>query len=185
MSDALTASAPGSSSGPGSDPFALLGLPRGMAVDPHALDEAYRGLQARVHPDRYADKTDAERRVAMQWATAANEAYRTLRKPLQRARYLIEAAGVGLGEQDNTAMPAAFLMQQMEWRESLEAATDMTQIDALAAEVRAARSRALDELGRTIDDLGDHAQAARQVRELMFVERFASDVDARAEALEQ
>jgi molecular chaperone HscB len=92
---------------------------------------------------------------------------------------------VSVGAEDNTAMPAVFLMQQMEWRELLEAATDMTQIDALAAEVRAARSRALDELGRTIDDLGDHAQAARQVRELMFVERFASDVDARAEALEQ
>jgi molecular chaperone HscB len=88
-----------------------------MAVDPQALDQAYRALQAQVHPDCFADRSDAERRVAMQWAAAANEAYRVLKKPLPRAKYLIESAGVVLGEQDNTAMPAEFLMQQMEWRE--------------------------------------------------------------------
>ena len=168
-----------------SDDFELLGLPRRYAQDPTAIDARWRTVLGEVHPDRFVSEGAAAQRLAMQWSVRINEAHRRIKDPIRRAAYLCELQGVSVGAEDNTAMPAVFLMQQMEWRESLEAATDMTQIDALAAEVRAARLRALDELGRTIDDLGDHAQAARQVRELMFVERFASDVDARAEALEQ
>jgi len=168
-----------------SDDFELFDLPRCHAQDVSAIDAKWRSLLAQVHPDRFVSEGAAAQRLAMQWSVRINEAYRRLRDPLQRAAYLCELHGTPISAEDNTAMPAAFLMQQMEWRESLEAATGITQIDALAAEVRDARSRALGELGRTIDDLGDHAQAARQVRELMFIERFASDVDARAEALEQ
>jgi molecular chaperone HscB len=168
-----------------SDDFELLGLPRCHAQDPAAIDAGWRSLLAKVHPDRFVSEGAAAQRLAMQWAVRVNEAHRRIKDPIRRAAYLCELNGQPIGAEDNTAMPAAFLMQQMEWRESLEAATDLAQIDALAAEVRAARGRALEELGRTIDDRGDHAQAARQVRELMFIERFAGDVDARAEALEQ
>lgn len=168
-----------------SDDFELLGLPRRQAQDPAAIDAGWRSLLAQVHPDRFVSEGAAAQRLAMQWSVRINEAHRRIKDPIRRAAYLCELHGASIGAEDNTAMPVAFLMQQMEWRESLEAAKDISEIDALAAEVRAARSRSLDELGRTIDERGDHAQAARQVRELMFVERFASDVDARAEALEQ
>jgi molecular chaperone HscB len=47
------------------------------------------------------------------------------------------------------------------------------------------RTRSIDELCASIDERGDYAQAAQQVRSLMFVERFSRDVDQRAEALEQ
>ena len=168
-----------------SDDFELLGLPRRYAQDPTAIDARWRTVLGEVHPDRFVSEGVAAQRLAMQWSVRINEAHRRIKDPIRRAAYLCELHGASIGAEDNTAMPAAFLMQQMEWRESLEAAKDICEIDALAAEVRAARSRSLDELGRTIDERGDHAQAARQVRELMFVERFASDVDARAEALEQ
>jgi molecular chaperone HscB len=69
--------------------FELLGLPAQYAVDPARLEHGYRELQSQVHPDRFAAATEAERRVAMQWATRVNEAYRTLRNPLERARYLL------------------------------------------------------------------------------------------------
>ena len=73
--------------------FELLGLPVAYAVDAAALDRAYRDLQGQVHPDRFASASEAERRVAMQWATRANEAYRTLRNPIDRARYLLGLKG--------------------------------------------------------------------------------------------
>ena len=168
-----------------SDDFELLGLPHRQAQDPTAIDARWRALLAEVHPDRFVSQGAAAQRLAMQWSVRINEAHRRVKDPIRRAAYLCELHGAPIGAEDNTAMPAAFLMQQMEWRESLEATADISEIDALAAEVRAERSRALDELARTIDERGDHVQAARQVRELMFVERFASDVDARAEALEQ
>ena len=73
--------------------FELFGLPVAYSVDPAALERAYRDLQGRVHPDRFASASEAERRVAMQWATRANEAYRTLRNPIDRARYLLSLKG--------------------------------------------------------------------------------------------
>ena len=86
-----------------------------------------------MHPDRFASGTAAERRVAMQWATRANEAYTTLRSPQRRAAYLVERAGVPINAETNTAMPPAFLMQQMEWREALdEVRGDSAALDALS-----------------------------------------------------
>ncbi|MFA9216411.1 MAG: Fe-S protein assembly co-chaperone HscB, partial [Sphingomonadaceae bacterium] len=99
--------------------FELFQLPQRFALDTSALDVAYRDVQGRVHPDKFVNATDAEKRVAMQWATRANEAYQTLKNPQKRAQYLCELHGVDLQTESNTAMPMAFLMQQMEWREAL------------------------------------------------------------------
>ena len=168
-----------------SDDFELFDLPSRHEQDPSAIDAKWRALLAQVHPDRFVSEGAAAQRLALQWSVRINEAYRRLKDPLQRAAYLCELHGVAIAAEDNTAMPAAFLMQQMEWRESLEEAQDLTQVDALAADVRAVRSRSLDELRASIDERSDYAQAAQQVRSLMFVERFSRDVDQRAEALEQ
>ena len=138
------------------DFFTLMGLPQSYAIDTARLDSAYRELQARVHPDRFVSGTDAEKRLAMQWATHANEAYRTLRRPLDRARYLLKLRGVDTGEQDNTAMPAEFLMQQMEWREAVADVANAAQLDALVATFAAERRRLFAELaghGKFRDDL--------------------------------
>ena len=94
--------------------FDLFALPAAFSVDLGALDAAYRDVQGQVHPDRFVNATDAEKRVAMQWATRANEAYQTLKNPQKRAQYLCELHGVDLKTESNTAMPAAFLMQQMD-----------------------------------------------------------------------
>ena len=95
------------------DFFALFGLPARYEVDEAALDAAYRTVQSQAHPDRFANAGDAERRVAMQWAAHANEAYRTLRQPLKRAIYLLHLRGVDIQAESNTAMAPEFLMQQM------------------------------------------------------------------------
>ena len=79
------------------DHFELFGLAPRFAIDLDALERAYKDVQGRVHPDRFASGTAAERRVAMQWATRANEAYATLRNPQKRAQYLCELNGVDLG----------------------------------------------------------------------------------------
>ncbi len=98
--------------------FELFGLPVRFAVDSAALDAAFRDVQGKVHPDKFVNASDAEKRVAMQWATRANEAYQTLKNPQKRAGYLCELNGAPLQVESNTAMPLAFLMQQMEWREA-------------------------------------------------------------------
>ena len=96
------------------DHFSLFGLPTAYALDAVALERAYREIQARIHPDRFVNSGEAEKRASMQWTTRVNEAYRTLKDPVLRAKYLLEQAGEDVGFETNTAMPPAFLMRQME-----------------------------------------------------------------------
>lgn len=166
--------------------FALFRMTPKFAIDASQLDAAYRELQSQVHPDKFAAATDAEKRVAMQWATRANEAYQTLKNPLKRATYLCELNGIDLGIESNTAMPPAFLMQQMEWREALDDARDAKDVAALEGidtELRAMRKQQLDEIAALLDG-GHYEQAGGRVRQLMFVERFAEEVGRAFETLE-
>ena len=170
-----------SASGRDLDHFALLGLPRRFQVDAARLDAAWRELQAKVHPDRFATASDAERRVAMQWASRVNEAYRTLKSPLARARYLCELHGSPIQAESNTAMAPAFLMQQMQWHEALDDARSAGTADAfdsLHRDIQAARAEVLSAVAGLLDaDPPDAAAAVGRIREWMFLERLADQVD--------
>ncbi|HEY0268873.1 MAG TPA: Fe-S protein assembly co-chaperone HscB, partial [Methyloradius sp.] len=111
--------------------FELFNLPATFSVDSKLLDSNYRKLQSEVHPDRFVTSSPAERMKSMQMATLTNDAYQTLKQPLSKARYLLKLAGIDTGEENNTAMPADFLMLQMEWRETIEDARNAKDIDAL------------------------------------------------------
>ncbi|AGK48422.1 Fe-S protein assembly co-chaperone HscB [Burkholderia thailandensis MSMB121] len=166
--------------------FDLFHLPAQFALDEPTLDAAYRAVQSQVHPDRFAAAGDAQKRIAMQWATRANEAYQTLRDPLKRATYLLHLRGVDVGAENNTAMEPAFLMQQMEWRERIEdaaAAKNVGELDALLAELRDDRRARLAKLGVLLDSGSDQG-AAEAVRQLMFVERVSAEIGAQIERLE-
>ena len=159
----------------------MFGLPQAYALDAGALDRAFRELQAKVHPDRFANAGDAERRASMQWSTRANEAYRLLKDPVQRARYLLELHGVDTGFETDTAMPVDFLARQIELREALEEAKarqDAAALDAMKRDL-AASSRALEaDLASRIDGAQDYAGAAGAVRRLQFLKRLAEEVEA-------
>jgi molecular chaperone HscB len=166
--------------------FDLFQLPATFALDMSALDAAYRDVQSRVHPDKFVNATDAEKRVAMQWATRANEAYQTLKNPQKRAQYMCEQNGVDLKTESNTAMPMDFLMQQMEWREALgeaRAAKDVEALDALDVQVRQDRQQRMARIGQQLD-AGDYEHAAQGVRALMFLEKFSEEVHYAFEAIE-
>ncbi|MFN4004851.1 MAG: Fe-S protein assembly co-chaperone HscB [Hylemonella sp.] len=167
-----------------SDDFELFGLPRRFAQDRAEIDARWKQLQRQAHPDRFADQGTAAQRVAMQWSVRINEAYQRLKDPLRRAAYLCELAGVPVRAERHTAMPAEFLMQQMQWREALEEAQDPAALQALAAEVEQSRRAHLQRLEQLLDAQRDYAAAVEQVRALMFIERFASDIDARHEQME-
>lgn len=166
------------------DDFALLGLPRRFALDRAQLDAAWKTLQARVHPDRFAAEGAAAQRVAMQWAVRVNEAYQRLKNPLQRAAYLCELAGVSVGQHSNTAMPGDFLMQQMHWREALDDASNMPDVEQLAAEVQAEHAQRMGRLTQWLDTDANPAQAALEVRALMFIERLDEEIQTRLEKFE-
>jgi molecular chaperone HscB len=167
------------------DDFKLFGLPEAFALDAARLDQRWRELQIEVHPDRFATEGAAAQRIAMQWAVRVNQGYQRLKDPLKRAAYLCERRGLPIDAERNTAMPREFLMQQMAWREALDEAHGEAALQALADDVARHERGLLQSLLTLLDERGDTAAAAAQVRALMFVARFRQDIDNRLESLEQ
>ena len=163
--------------------FELFGLPAQFGLDRSQLDERWKVMQREAHPDRFAVEGVTAQRVAMQWSVRINEAYQRLKDPLRRAAYLCELLGQPVNAESNTAMPPDFLMQQMQWRETLEDTDDADALEALADEVAAERKRMQLSLGHLLDTRRDAQAAVVQVRALMFVERFAAEVDAKLERI--
>jgi len=158
--------------------FDLFQLPPCFAVDLDALQAAYRDIQNRVHPDKFVQATEAEKRVAMQWAVRTNEAFQTLKDPLKRASYLCQLNGIDVQADPGAGVPREFLMQQMEWREALalaKAAQDITALETLDAQLQRTRTAEIAQLGQMLD-LRDFAGAAHGVRRLMFLDKFAEEV---------
>ena len=168
-----------------SDDFTLFGVPPRFAQDRAELDARWKSLQAAAHPDRFAAQGAAAQRVAMQWAVRVNEAYQRLKDPLRRAAYLCELNGVAIDAESNTAMPPEFLMQQMQWREALEDASQADEVERLGDAVRASKRSTLAQIESLIDRDANWTGAAALVRALMFVVRFEADIDRRLDALEQ
>ncbi len=168
-----------------SSDFELFGVPERFEQDRDAIDARWKELQREAHPDRFAAQGAAAQRVAMQWSVRINEAYQRLKEPIKRAAYLCELRGAPIAAENNTAMPAQFLVEQMEWREALDEARGQKDLDALDEQLGRARKQALQRIAKLIDEEGDAAAAAQQVRSLMFVERFGRDVEARLEQLGQ
>lgn len=161
------------------DYFTLFGLPERYRTDRAELSRRYRALQNEVHPDKFADRTEAERRISMQWATRINEAYQTLENAVSRGRYLLRQRGVDTGEETNTAMPADFLMDQMEWREAIaeaRAAGDANALEALETRLKHEMRELEASLAVRIDDQSDYHAAAGDVRKLRFYEKLAEEI---------
>lgn len=172
------------------DDFELLNLPRRHALPAAVLDERRKALQSQVHPDRYAGEGAAAQRLAMQWAVRVNEAWQRLKDPVRRAAYLCELAGVPIDAERNTAMPAAFLMQQMSWREALDEAREqpgpqaMRALEALQTEVQAQSTQWLAQIEQALDHDHDPVAGAALVRAMMFIQRLQQQITDRLHALE-
>jgi molecular chaperone HscB len=165
--------------------FMLFGLPERQAQERAEIDARWKSLQAQVHPDKFAAEGASAQRLAMQWALRVNEAHQRLRDPLRRATYLCELRGVPLQANENTRMPVAFLMEQMSWREALDEAVDLTEVQALDGEIEQREKVLLADVQRLLDEVADASSAAEQIRALMFIARFRADIDKRLEALGQ
>jgi molecular chaperone HscB len=166
------------------DYFQFFGLKQQFHIDLPGLDQAYLAIQKEVHPDRHARGSDAEQRLAMQMATFANTAYQTLKNPIQRGLYLCKLHGVDAKLETNTAMPTAFLIKQMEWRESLgDQAEDLPALEALLEEVDQSNAETLSEITQAIDGAKNYERAAELLRGLLFIDKFAIELDDAIAAL--
>jgi molecular chaperone HscB len=160
------------------DYFALFQLKPQFKIDRQALESAYLTVQQKVHPDMHAQASDSDKRVSMQLSALANSAYRTLMNPIQRGLYMCARNGVDPQLETNTAMPAQFLMQQMEWRETLDDVRGQpSELDQLYKEVEQTRANLLKEVELAIDEANDFDLAAKQLRALLFIDKFSAELE--------
>lgn len=167
--------------------FALFGLPVAFRLDIEKLDKGFRDIQARVHPDKFAHASDADRRLSLQWATKINEAYQALKKPLPRAQYLLQLSNHDVRAETNNSMPAEFLMEQMEWREAVfeaRQAREYGELEQLHHRVKQHMNARYEELAVLLDDEHDYPQTADRVRRLMFLEKLLAEIDDAMASLE-
>ena len=164
--------------------FALFQLPQQFALDLLSLEQSWKALQRHAHPDMHAQSDASAQRLSMQWSVRINEAYQRLKNPIKRAAYLCELHGAPIDAETNTAMPADFLMQQINWREALDDAVSPQEVGALLVEVKAYRNALLKECAHFLDDVCDIQKAALSVRALMFVDRFIQAVVLQLDRLE-
>lgn len=161
--------------------FDLFGLPPRYRFDPATLERAYRQLQSQVHPDRFAGGSDAQKRNALQSSARVNEAYRALRDPVERARYVLKLQGIDALDETDTALPFEFLERQLERREAADAAAEARDVRALSALIAEIRGEGEDReaiLAKLLDDEHDYRDARMRVRELTFLHKLIADLDA-------
>lgn len=157
--------------------FELFRIEPRFSLGTESLEAAYHAVVSEVHPDRFAQADAAARMRALASAAAANEAYRTLKKPLLRARYLLAMRGVETGS--TSSLPPSLLMRQLEWREVLAEARAERDADALAKLASAVRTHAMNLQERVeaqLDRNGDDIGAARSVEEWLYVEKLLNDI---------
>lgn len=166
-----------------SDDFELLGVAKQFKQQSSDLTERWKLLQAQVHPDRFANGSSTEKRMAMQWSVRVNEAYQRLKSPLSRAIYLCELNQHTIGAEDNTAMPKQFLMQQMEWLEALDEAESQSDVTGIAQQVQQELDHTIAATEKALDQDHDMKAAVEQIRNWMFLARFMERVQARQRQL--
>lgn len=167
--------------------FELFNLPSAFNIDSSQLESNFRKIQSKSHPDRFVTATSTEKLQSMQLATLANEAYQTLKQPANRAKYLLEQHGIKAIAETNTAMPADFLMQQMEWREAMEdavAAKDIPALEMLLQEMRNEAKILSTALTQLIDEQHDYDAATASTRKLIFIDKVCADINKAIEKLE-
>ncbi len=163
--------------------FELFGLPVAFDIDAQQLAERYRDLQRKLHPDRYANATDRERRLSIQHAAQVNEAFQTLKSSLLRARYLLQLKGIEFDDEKETHLDPAFLMEQMELREALADVRSLSDplegLNSIMADIKSRQREMEGRLGLLLaeDNEGKRREAKHLVQKMQFLVRLQQEAE--------
>lgn len=167
--------------------FELFGLPVSFELDSQQLSERYRDLQRAVHPDKFANASDRERRLAVEKAALINEAFQTLKSPMNRARYMLEMRGVDFNSERETHLDPMFLMEQMELREALgevkSAADPLMALAKSMDDIRKRHKAMIVELAELLKDESKTADGKQAVQKLQFLDKLQQEAEAIEEQL--
>lgn len=171
--------------------FELFELPVSFEVDLADLSQRYRELQRAVHPDKFANASDHERRLSVEKAAAINDAYQILKSPQKRARYMLELQSVSFDDEKDTALDPAFLMEQIELRESLaeikQSAEPLEQLNQVMADIKNRIGFVISEIAQqlssgSLDDV-QKKSAKQLVHKMQFLNKLQQEAELQEESL--
>ena len=160
--------------------FTLFQLEPAFDIDAENLEQTYRALAARFHPDKFASASAFEQKQAVMMSSAINDAYRTLKNPIDRAAYLLKTLGIDADAPEHTSFAPDFLMQQMEWRETLmeaRAESDLKTLENLNDEIRAEQEKLFCDLKQSFA-CQNYDTAAQQVRQGRFLDKLRNEISS-------
>ena len=158
--------------------FNLFQLEPSFNIDTEALEQTYRALAARFHPDKFASASAFEQKQAVMMSSTINDAYRTLKSPIDRAAYLLKSQNIDTDAPEHTSFSPEFLMQQMEWRETLMDAQMEQNHDAIRAldqEIQEVQSNLYQDLQQAFEQQ-DYESAAQWVRHGRFLNKLRNEI---------
>lgn len=158
--------------------FNLFQLEPSFNIDTEALEQTYRALAARFHPDKFASASAFEQKQAVMMSSTINDAYRTLKSPIDRAAYLLKSQNIDADTPEHTSFSPEFLMQQMEWRETLMDAQMEQNHDAIRAldqEIQEVQSNLYQDLQQAFEQQ-DYESAAQWVRHGRFLNKLRNEI---------
>ena len=158
--------------------FNLFQLEPSFNIDTEALEQTYRALAARFHPDKFASASAFEQKQAVMMSSTINDAYRTLKSPIDRAAYLLKSQNIDADAPEHTSFSPEFLMQQMEWRETLMDAQMEQNHDAIRAldqEIQEVQSKLYQDLRQAFEQQ-DYESAAQWVRHGRFLNKLRNEI---------
>lgn len=167
--------------------FEIFSIPVSFQIDRTSLDVRYRKLQQECHPDRFASKSDVDKRLAIQTAAVINQAYETLKSPLQRAQYMLRLEGVDSNQESHVTSDGQFLMQQIELRELLSEVSDADNPFALLDKLRSQVDSSFSSLQKEFEALygsGDYNAAFDSVAKMQFFSKLLDEVELLEHELE-
>ena len=137
-------------------------------------------LQKQVHPDKFANSSDQEKRLSMQQTSWINEAQTTLKDPVLRAIYLLKLKGIDINLENETTMDTAFLMQQLETRERLENINKeddpLSALDTMAKELAASTAEMMRGFAQSYE-AGEIDDAREWIRKLQFMQKAKKEIN--------
>lgn len=158
--------------------FNLFQLEPSFNIDTEALKQTYRALAARFHPDKFASASAFEQKQAVMMSSTINDAYRTLKSPIDRAAYLLKSQNIDADAPEHTSFSPEFLMQQMEWRETLMDAQMEQNHDAIRAlgqEIQEVQNNLYQDLQQAFEQQ-DYESAAQWVRHGRFLNKLHNEI---------
>lgn len=152
--------------------FELLEMPMTFSIDPTLLENNFKMKQKKIHPDLFATKTNEEQIASSISSSTINQAYQVLKKPTDRAQYLLKLKGINVFDENSAYENPKLMIEMFELREAVDELESLEDALRLDQQLGTAVAAVCDSLQMALDkdDLNAVSDAAVRLKYLSRVQ---------------